>query len=291
MKNDKFFKHDATASDDEKVLVLIEQEGMKGYGTYWVLLEALRKQEDLCLSFGVLRPLAARCRTKKEYLLHIVRDFGLFVVEDTHFHSPGMMRRMARYQALAGCRSVNQSVNAGDNALKNRRVSATHVRDKDKIGQDLNLTVVEVDRIEGQQPVQPYPGWEALVDEMAASEEFMCQAGMHSGLGNLFLLNKERIIGMFKTQICLQGKQDRMMNLGEVKSYFSNFVSNGSFTNKKLRAALQEEMKRQSEKSAYRFEELIDGKRMYLGHLIPDDVPPRPDASAVWDGVGNRWVH
>lgn len=291
MKNDKFFKHDATAADDERILALIEQEGMKGYGTYWVLLEALRKQESLCLSYGVLRPLAARCRTKKEYLLHIVKDFGLFVVEDTCFYSLGMMRRMSKYQMLAGCRSVNQNVNTDDKLLTANAKSATRARNKDKIRKDLNLTVVDAGSIEGQQPVRPYQGWEALVEEMSASEEFMDQAGMHSGLGRLFLLNKESVIRIFKTHICLQGKQDRMMNLGEVKSYFSNFVSNGSFTNKKLRATLQEEMQRQNEQSAYRFEVLVDGQRTYLGHLIPNDAPPRPDASAVWDGVGKRWVH
>ena len=45
MKNDNFFKHDATAADDEKILLLIEREGLKGYGAYWILIEALRKQE------------------------------------------------------------------------------------------------------------------------------------------------------------------------------------------------------------------------------------------------------
>ena len=64
MKNDNFFKHDATAADDEKILLLIEREGLKGYGAYWILIEALRKQDDLCSSFSVLRSLAIRSRVR-----------------------------------------------------------------------------------------------------------------------------------------------------------------------------------------------------------------------------------
>lgn len=82
------------------------------------------------------------------------------------------------------------------------------------------------------------------------------------------------------------------MNLGEVKSYFSNFVANGSVTNKKIRVALEYEMSQQNKRNgryAYRYEQLVDGKRMYLGHEIPDDAPPRPDSSAVWDEVKKKW--
>lgn len=294
MKNDNFFKHDATAADDEKMLLLIEKEGMKGYGAYWILIEALRKQENLCSSFGILHSLAVRSRVRKEYLIHIVKDFGLFVVEGDYFYSSGMKRRMARYLLGTDYQSVKQSVKGGDNTLTDSAKVAIHARETEQNRKEKILSVVDVDTIEGQQPVRPYRGWESLVDEMAASEDYMNQAGMHSGLGELFISNEKYIVQLFKNQICLQGKQDRMVNLGEVKSYFSNFVANGSMTNKRLRAVLKHEMSQRNERNgryAYRYEELVDGQRMYLGHTIPDDAPPRPDASAVWDGVRKKWVH
>lgn len=46
-----------------------------------------------------------------------------------------------------------------------------------------------------------------------------------------------------------------------------------------------------SDKSGSRFEKLVGGKRMYMGHVIPADAPPRPDASAVWDDVRKKWGH
>lgn len=293
MKNDNFFKHDATAADDEKILLLIEQEGLKGYGAYWILIEALRKQDDLCSSFGVLRSLAIRSRVRQAYLVHIVKDFGLFVIEGDRFYSAGMKRRMAKYLRGTAYQSVKQSVKEECNALTDSANVAVHARETEQNRKEKILSVVDVDTIEGQQPVRPYPGWESLVDEMAASEDYMNQAGMHSGLGKLFISHEKYIVRLFKNQICLQGKQGRMMNLSEVKSYFSNFVANGSVTNKKIRMALKQAMSsQQNERNgqhAYRYEQLVNGKRMYLGHDIPDDAPPRPDFSAVWDEVKRKW--
>lgn len=88
MKNDQFLKHDASASNNEKLMLLVEKEGMKGYGAYWILLEALRKQEVFSASFTICRPLALRARVRKEYLIHIVKDFDLFEVEEDCFYSP-----------------------------------------------------------------------------------------------------------------------------------------------------------------------------------------------------------
>lgn len=292
MKNDNFFKHDATAADDEKILLLIEREGLKGYGAYWILIEALRKQDNLCSSFSVLRSLAIRSRVRQSYLVHIVKDFGLFVIEGDHFYSPGMKRRMAKYLLGAAYQSVKQSVKEEDNTLIDNANVAIHTRETEQNRKEKILSVVDMGAIEGQQPVCPYQKWESLVDEMAASEDYMNQAGMHSGLGKLFISNEKYIVQLFKNQICLQGKQDRMMNLGEVKSYFSNFVANGSVTNKKIRVALEYEMSQQNKRNgryAYRYEQLVDGKRMYLGHEIPDDAPPRPNSSAVWDEVKKKW--
>lgn len=290
MKNDKFFKHDVSAANDEKILMLIEEEGMKGYGAYWVLLEALRRQEDLRSSLKILIPLAVRSKVSKKYLLHIVTDFDLFVVEGDCFYSLGLMRRTSWHQIATDFKGNKQSVKNGANSLENRGEFPAHTRiDGDKTIQDKKLSVVDVDRIEGQNPIQAYPGWEALVDEMAASEDYMNQAGTHSGLGMLFIRNRKFIVQFFKNHVCLQGKQGRMINLGEVKSYFTNFVANGTITNKKIRIALRQVIARQNGQYAYRFEDVVNGKRMYLGHAIPNDAPPRPDASAVWDDVKKKW--
>lgn len=286
MRNDNFFKHDASASDDEKIMMLIEKEGMKGYGAYWILMEALRKQENLCSSFAVLHSLAKRAKVRKEYLIHIIKDFGLFVMKEDSFYSLGMKRRMTKYLMNANYLSVK----AEDNLLIDNAKSAIPTRVTEQNRKEKILTVVD-EYQEGQIPLRPCRGWEALVDEMAASEDYMNQAGMHSGMGLLYLSNRERIVRLFKEQICLQGKQERMISLSEVKSYFSNFVASGSVTNQKIRAALKEQSDCRREQDPYRFETIVGGKRTFMGHAIPPDAPPRPDAAAVWDAVRRRWAH
>ncbi len=37
----KYFKHDLSTRDDDKIFELIEALGMQGYGLWWVLLEEL----------------------------------------------------------------------------------------------------------------------------------------------------------------------------------------------------------------------------------------------------------
>lgn len=289
MRNDKFFKHDASASSDEKIMNLLQNEGLKGYGAYWMILETLRNQTDFTASYELLRNLAFRLRVHKATLLRIVTDYGLFCCEEGSFYSPGMLQRLAKYRALVGELSDYPNVKYEDNPLNDNEVSTVNACEQDRTGKDLNITVVDVDRIEGQLPIQPYPGWEALVDEMAAGEDFMNRAGMHSGLRELYIRNRKQIVEIFKDHILLHGKQDKMMNLGEVQSYFSNFVADGSYTNKKIRKTLIQGIQKQDGENVYRFEERVDGKRMYLGHPIPDDAPPRPNASAVWDDVLHKW--
>lgn len=289
MRNDKFFKHDASASSDEKIMNLLQKEGLKGYGAYWVILETLRNQTDFTASYELLQSLAFRLRVRKAYLIRIVKDFGLFCCEKGGFYSPGMQQRLAKYQALVRKLSVKPNVKVEDNSLNNNKVSAVNARKQDRIGKDLNLTVIDAAELDGQLPIQPYPGWEALVDEMETNEDFMNRAGIHSGLRGLYIRNRKQIVEIFKNHILLQGRQDRIMTVGEAQSYFSNFVADGSYTNKKIRQALIQDIQKQGSEDVYRFEERVGGKRMYLGHPIPDDAPPRPDASAVWDDVLRKW--
>lgn len=291
MKNDQFLKHDASASNNEKLMVLVDKEGMKGYGAYWILLEALRKQEGFCASFTICRPLALRARVRKEYLIHIVKDFDLFEVEEDRFYSPGMTQRLTACGVTTAYSCVKQSVKGEGKSLKINDDVAIHARKEDKIREDKKITVVDACEIEGQVPLHSFRDWEALVDEMAASEEYMNCAGMHSGMGMAFVRNRARIVELFKNQIRLQGKQEVMVNQHEVRSYFSNYVGNGSITNKKLRKQLQLEEERERKRKGSCFEQIINGKRMYYGRLIPDDAPPRPDPVAVWNDVEHRWDH
>lgn len=154
------------------------------------------------------------------------------------------------------------------------------------VGRGMRIRAVDE---EGQQPLQPVLSWETLVDRLADSRLYMELAGQRSGLGRLFIDHQQQIIGLFKKHILLYGKESGLLE--DVKRYFSNYIAAGSPTCRMLREELMREIKERESRDVSRFESVVDGKRMYLGRLIPDSAPPRPDNSAVWDDAHKRWGH
>ena len=176
------------------------------------------------------------------------------------------------------------------------RISATgtsetsEVRTASSVPVGRGMRIRAVDE-EGQQPLQPVLSWETLVDRLADSRLYMELAGQRSGLGRLFIDHQQQIIGLFKKHILLYGKESGLLFFEDVKRYFSNYIAAGSPTCRMLREELMREIKERESRDVSRFESVVDGKRMYLGRLIPDSAPPRPDNSAVWDDAHKRWGH
>ena len=156
------------------------------------------------------------------------------------------------------------------------------------VGRGMRIRAVDE---EGQQPLQPVLSWETRVDRLADSRLYMELAGQRSGLGRLFIDHQQQIIGLFKKHILLYGKESGLLFFEDVKRYFSNYIAAGSPTCRMLREELMREIKERESRDVSRFESVVDGKRMYLGRLIPDSAPPRPDNSAVWDDAHKRWGH
>lgn len=101
MKNRKdayYFPHDCNAKDDPKCVLLIEQLGLEGYGTFWVLVETLREQPDFRYPLKLIPALARRYNTTTEKMKAVVLSYGLFVVTDgVFFFSESLNRRMQIY--------------------------------------------------------------------------------------------------------------------------------------------------------------------------------------------------
>jgi DnaD/phage-associated family protein len=91
-----YFPHDSNAKDDPKCVMLIEQLGLEGYGTYWVLIETLRDQPGYRYPVALIPAIARRYNTSAEKMNTVIRKYGLFDVdEDTNeFYSPSLIRRM-----------------------------------------------------------------------------------------------------------------------------------------------------------------------------------------------------
>ena len=84
-KDAYYFSHDANAQDDPKCMVLIDQLGMEGYGIFWALVEKLRSEKEYKLPLITLDSFSRRWGTSREKVNAVVKNFGLFVVENDDF--------------------------------------------------------------------------------------------------------------------------------------------------------------------------------------------------------------
>ena len=96
---ESYLLHDANASSNFKIMMMIQKEGMKGYGIYWMILEFLRVQNGYKADVRILPVLARKMRVTVATLKRIIFDSGLFEVNDTTFSSPGLTLRMKPWDA------------------------------------------------------------------------------------------------------------------------------------------------------------------------------------------------
>lgn len=95
IKETCYFSHDANAKDDFKIMLLIEELGLEGYGIFWVLIETLREQQNYKYPLKLLSVLARKYNTTLAKLEVVVRNYHLFEIEDDcFFYSRSLNRRM-----------------------------------------------------------------------------------------------------------------------------------------------------------------------------------------------------
>ncbi|WP_195533529.1 Lin1244/Lin1753 domain-containing protein [Bacteroides finegoldii] len=224
----------------------------------------------------------------------IKRTSGMTVIPETEekISATGTSRvsEITGDSGSSGTSRISEITGASGSSRTSRASETSEVRTASSVPVERGMRIRAVDE-EGQQPLQPVLSWETLVDRLADSRLYMELAGQRSGLGRLFIDHQQQIIGLFKKHILLYGKEGGLLFFEDVKRYFSNYIAAGSPTCRMLREELMREIKERESKDVSRFESIVDGKRMYLGRLIPDSAPPRPDNSAVWDDAHKRWGH
>ena len=322
MKKDQYFNLEVNfLSNDNIVRMMMELDAAQSLGIYMMLLTHLRKADNyeasccpLCMgAFARMYDLDA------DVLQRVLREFDLFVLDEERqmFRSPYLDRVMAKLEERRMINVANGKkggrpkrmgstpetpMDKGEKPNQNQKSREEESKEEKSKG---NISVVNnnssnikktsrVSRLtdEGNHcPLQPVLPWEKLVDQLSTFQSYMELAGQHSGLGKLFVDHQKLILEIFKKHIRLYDKGAGLLFPEDVKRYFSNYIAAGSVTCRTLRETLLKELENTVDKGVNRFESVVDGQRTYLGHLIPADAPPRPDASAVWDDVKKRWAH
>lgn len=137
----------------------------------------------------------------------------------------------------------------------------------------------------------PFRPWEEHVDEMEKVQTWMELMGMHSGMGRMFLDNRQRIVALFKEHVRLYAKESSITSPDAARNYFSHWIRAGSPSQRTLYARLQSELQSHSADDPYVYEQRdpLTGARSYCGLPIPPGSPPRPSPNAVWSDAIKKW--
>lgn len=96
--NQLWFSHDCNAKDDPKIILLIDELGLEGFGIFWVLIETLRAQKGYKLQLKAVDALARRYNTTSQKMRVVIESYDLFMIDgDQFFFSPSLLRRMQKW--------------------------------------------------------------------------------------------------------------------------------------------------------------------------------------------------
>ena len=100
-----YFSHDCNARRDPKIVKMVLEHGMEGYGWYWVILEMMREQTGWKLNISDdndIAVIAIQARTKpkkmKKFLDECVTKFKLFKKNKKYLWSKTFLNRMRKMQ-------------------------------------------------------------------------------------------------------------------------------------------------------------------------------------------------
>ena len=309
MKNYDFIPHAANMRSSSQVLNLIESEGAAGYGFYWVLLEFLRSQPRYTGDIHAIRNIARQMKVRLDKALRILNNYGLFIVDNTSFHSPYLDEKLSKMKPKRdkSCSQNDESVSEVPcNSLEISKTSFKNKKKNKNIEEDKEITsspisssspipgeevkaVAAVEKQEETKPVSSVPAWERYIDELQQEEQWKELMAMRTGLKRQFYSLYPRIVESFKRHIRLLGNEGHILSTSEAKRYFCFYLDPGSVTFKRL----WEELQKPADKGKFKFEDFnsTTGQRSYCGVPIPADAPPRPNDQAVWVDEKRKWVY
>lgn len=350
MKRNFYLQHSLMAMFDPRMQNLVNQEGLKGLGAYWIIIEKLSVLPEPRAQLNFLRPYCDNKKVPLLFLKKVIEEYDLFELEEEGFFMPKELnpaRKKAEktpqkeekktvfeakmdenQQNLPQNNEENQPKENG-NALNTSNLpnsnstpikenikdiitAATTEEKKETAAADIlqvgvpaaggrppstpRNPMVACDDFENpHRPPHPVRCWQDMVNELSGNSSWLDLACMKSGYGMLLQQHIKKAVEIFKQHIEVYGKGDDLLKMSDVYGYFINFVRAGSRTSQELRSKLlaiddKEKATNPSSGNPHRYEQLVNGKRSYLGCPIPDNAPPRPDENAVWNEELSVWM-
>jgi hypothetical protein len=89
------FPHDANARTDDKIIKLLSEEGARGYGLYFMILEDLYNAKGNIIPLNYIKLQARSFGTSEKMLKNVIYNFDLFAISENGYYSS---KRMIEYK-------------------------------------------------------------------------------------------------------------------------------------------------------------------------------------------------
>ena len=249
------------------------------------------------------------------YIEKIIRNFQLFVLEEDGSFSPEELNPVKKKEKkTAKSDRANDVADAKNDENRQKTAEEKTENSNEKQANTLNTSTdketsrevfkenikdITTSAIKEKEtaaaddvnfnPIRP---WQEVVDGLAVRTPWLEAACIHSGYGELLMRHIKAAVDCFKKHIEVYDKWRNLLSESDARCYFVNFTNPGQRTSQALYAtllALDAKQQSAAPPDPYRYEQRIDGRRTYLGCLIPDNAPPRPDNTAFWNETTNSW--
>lgn len=133
MKETFYFPHDYNASQDAKILELIDKFGLVGVGAYWTIIEILHQQPDGKISFNVFKGILKKQMDMFEEpgvvnnLCSTFVELGLFDNNDNVITSKRVLNNKKHRKSVSLQRSIAGQISA------NKRLGTNVQRDNGRV--------------------------------------------------------------------------------------------------------------------------------------------------------------
>ena len=314
MKRNFYLQHHLMAMHDPRMQNLFDEEGPRGIGTYWIIIEKLSLLPDAKAQLKYLRSSTSK-KLSITYIEKIIRNFQLFVLEEDGSFSPEELNPVKKKEKkTAKSDRANDVADAKNDENRQKTAEEKTENSNDKQANTLNTSTdketsrevfkenikdITTSAIKEKEtaaaddvnfnPIRP---WQEVVDGLAVRTPWLEAACIHSGYGELLMRHIKAAVDCFKKHIEVYDKWRNLLSESDARCYFVNFTNPGQRTSQALYAtllALDAKQQSAAPPDPYRYEQRIDGRRTYLGCLIPDNAPPRPDNTAFWNETTNSW--
>ena len=283
MKQNFYFKHDAPSATNPKLAKLLQKEGARGYGVYWLLIELLRLQTDFSLPVTKTAGLVSRLGyTQKTVVVRVIENYDLFSEENGMFFSVGLIKRMENFLSKRDEMSKELGGSLEDNALIINSRFLHNARKEEQRREEQENNSLTRERVRGVLSMD-----EAIA--LLPSEQVWCEdMARLSGRGVEFAADLPQLLPSFAAFLRLRGEEHTVTGLSDAKRRFMYWMK--SDEGRQAVKQLQITADAGEENDPYRYETLAGKQRTYMGRPIPADAPPRPNSWAVWDDQTEAWT-